>query len=284
MVYPNNTLKPILKWVGGKRWLLPTLHKIWPAFSDCTLVEPFTGGMSVALGLQPQQAILNDANPHLINLYMQIKKGLDIKHRFKNQESYYYKMRSKFNHLTSIKNYKTKEAASIFYYLIKTGFNGLCRFNNNGEFNVPFGLHRVINYHKSFVDYKNLFKNWSFYSKDFEKLKLKGNEFLYLDPPYDVEFTKYHSKDFTIDDQKRLAIWLDRHNGPMIASNQATKRMLELYRDFNFEVYTINAPRRVSCTGDRKPALEMLAFKNISNSYIKNKIITYNKNKMYIVS
>lgn len=268
MVTENQKLKPILKWVGGKRWLVPKLYDIWSEYNHLTLVEPFTGGMSVALGLIPNKAILNDANPHLINLYKQVKKGLDFKHRFQNTETYYYNKRDQFNKLIINNKVTTKESAALFFYLIKTGFNGLCRFNNRGIFNVPFGQHKSINYKIDLSIYKNLFNNWNFQNKDFEKLKLDGKEFLYVDPPYDVEFTKYHQQDFTFKDQIRLIEWLAKHKGPIVASNQATKRMIDLYRRYNFQVTTINAPRRVSCDGNREPALEMLAFKNIDNKFV----------------
>ena len=60
---------PILKWAGGKRWLLPTLQAIWQPYTERKLIEPFVGGMAVVLGLNPKQALLNDANEHLINFY-----------------------------------------------------------------------------------------------------------------------------------------------------------------------------------------------------------------------
>jgi DNA adenine methylase len=153
--------------------------------------------------------------------------------------------------------------------LIRTGFNGLCRFNSEGQFNVPFGQHRSIKYKTDFLEYKDVLNKWQFNNIDFEALTLNGDEFLYADPPYDVEFTKYHSKDFIWDDQLRLAEWLSRHKGPVIASNQATDRIIELYRDNHFNIITLSAPRKISCNGDRQPALEILALKGIPNSLLK---------------
>jgi len=268
MAIMNHTLKPIFKWVGGKRWLIPALDKIWRPYNDRKLVEPFTGGMAVALGLSPKYALLNDINPHLINLYNQVKKGLILNYRFKNNEAYFYNKRKRFNQLIESSQYKNQEAAAIFFYLIKTGFNGLCRFNNDGKFNVPFGQHKSINYDIDLDPYHKQFGDWQFNSKDFAKIKLTGDEFLYVDPPYDVEFTKYHKKDFNFADQIRLAEWLKNHKGPIIASNQATPRIIELYEDFGFSVKTLYAPRRVSCNGDRRPALEILAFKGIPKNII----------------
>ena len=87
----------------------------------------------------------------------------------------------------------------------RTGYNGLCRFNSQGGFNVPFGKYKKINYKKDFLTYKTIFKSWTFSCLDFEQLKINQEDFIYADPPYDVEFTKYSSKDFSFEDQERLA-------------------------------------------------------------------------------
>ena len=143
---PKNLLKPLLKWAGGKRWLLPRLSELWKPNRECRLVEPFMGSLSVALGLQPDRALLNDANIHLANLYNHLQQGLLVTIEMKNDHDFYYEMRARFNQLTSIGKSQTSEAAQIFYYLNRTGFNGLCRFNNSGGFNVPFGRYKTINY------------------------------------------------------------------------------------------------------------------------------------------
>lgn len=259
----SDKLKPLIKWAGGKRWLLPVLTQIWQPHSDLKLVEPFTGGMAVALGLNPKQAILNDANVHLINFYNQVRKGLQISNQLQNDSEFYYAMREKFNKLITTNSHQTPQAAELFYFLIRTGFNGLCRFNSSGRFNVPFGQHVSIKYRTHFNEYQPILKKWQFKSGDFDKIKLKGDEFIYADPPYDVEFTRYIAKDFVWDDQVRLAKWLHKHPGPVVASNQATQRIKELYLDLNFKVYLLPAPRMISCNGDRTKATEIVAVRNI---------------------
>jgi DNA adenine methylase len=176
-----------------------------------------------------------------------------------NDEVFYYDCRERFNDLISSQKYQNKEAAQLFYYLNRTGFNGLCRFNQKGCFNVPFGKYKKINYKQDFSDYKSVFQNWSFYCSDFEKLKIQTNSFIYADPPYDVEFRQYSAGGFSWDDQVRLAEWLVKQKVPAIASNQATPRILDLYTKLGFEIKTLPAPRRISCNGDRTPAIEMLA-------------------------
>ena len=146
------TLTPPLKWAGGKRWLVPHLTKIWQDHSHARLVEPFCGGLAVTLGLSPKNALLNDINPHLHNFYQQLKAGLKIVIATEKDSDHYYQHRERFNKLISDGKPNNSEAAQLFYYLNRTGFNGLCRFNKSGLFNVPFGRYKTINYKKDFLE------------------------------------------------------------------------------------------------------------------------------------
>jgi DNA adenine methylase len=262
-VLDDQRLRPPLKWAGGKRWQLPQLHSIWQSHSYRRLVEPFAGGLAVSLGLQPTDAILNDANAHLINFYHWIKRGLVIDVPMRNSRSSYLRARNRFNELLRTDLHKSREAAMLFYYLNRTGYNGLCRFNRQGEYNVPFGTHATINYVRDFSEYLDTFRDWTFVAGDFEKLALKPSDFIYADPPYDVDFTYYSKDGFGWDDQVRTASWLARHRGPVILSNQATPRIVNLYRKLGFKLRFLKAPRMISCNGDRSPAREVLATKNI---------------------
>jgi DNA adenine methylase len=257
------TLSPPLKWAGGKRWLVPYLLPIWQEYKDRRLVEPFCGGLAVALGLMPKQALLNDVNPHLINFYEQVKRGLKIDINVTNKEKVFYENRERFNELIKARKQKTLEAAQLFYYLNRTGYNGLCRFNRSGLFNVPFGSYKTINYVEDFYPYRPIFKNWEFSTVDFERLETERNDFIYADPPYDVDFTSYSAGGFTWEDQVRTAEWLSKHPGPVILSNQATPRIVTLYGELGFKLDYFNAPRRISCNGDRTAAHEVLAMKGL---------------------
>lgn len=256
-------LRPLLKWAGGKRWLVPHVEPLWEPYSHLRLVEPFCGGLAVALGLNPQAVLANDINPHLINFYNQVKAGLVVTLPMENSEGLYYEYRQRFNELIRAGKHNSKEAAELFYFLNRTGYNGLCRFNGKGEFNVPFGRYKAIKYVREFPEYTDLFQGWQFSSVDFAQLDVKGTDFIYADPPYDVEFTQYAKDDFKWDDQVRLAEWLAEHPGPVILSNQATERIVELYRELGFELQFLQGPRRISCNGDRTPAREVLATRNI---------------------
>jgi DNA adenine methylase len=260
---PEASIKPLLKWAGGKRWLLPTLLKRWQPKDGCRLVEPFMGSLSVALGLKPERALLNDANIHLANLYHHLQQGLVVEIEMKNDREFYYQMRSRFNQLTRAGKSQTSEAAQIFYYLNRTGFNGLCRFNNSGEFNVPFGRYKTINYVTDFREYQAVLQAWDITVGDFECLKLEPDDFIYADPPYDVQFTKYSQDDFKWEDQERLTKWLAQHPGKVILSNQATDRIVDLYKECGFTIDIVDAPRRISCNGDRRSAKEVIAYKGL---------------------
>jgi DNA adenine methylase len=256
-------VRPPLKWAGGKRWQLPHLRPLWAAASAPRLVEPFCGGLAVALGLLPTDALLNDANPHVINFYSWVQRGLILSIPLENDAALYYRHRTAFNEALATGRADTAEAASLFYYLNRTGYNGLCRFNARGEFNVPFGTHKRIAYASDFAVLQTLFKGWQFQSGDFQALGLRPDDFVYADPPYDVEFTEYSRGGFTWDDQVRTAEWLARHAGPVVLSNQATPRIKKLYRALGFRLRYLTAPRMISCTGDRTPAREVLATRNL---------------------
>lgn len=259
----DTSFKPPLKWAGGKRWLLPHLAPLWRPHRQRRYVEPFCGGLAASLGLRPETALLNDINPHLINFYKHLQRGLEISIEMKNEEESFYRQRNRFNKLIKDGKSETAEAAQLFYYLNRTCFNGLCRFNQSGEFNVPFGTHKAITYATGFTQFPQVFRNWAFTSCDIETLQVGPEDFIYADPPYDVEFTTYSAGGFSWDDQVRTAEWLAAHPGPVVLSNQATTRIVELYKKLGFEISYLDGPRRISCTGDRSAAKEVLAVKGL---------------------
>ncbi|MEE9218312.1 MAG: Dam family site-specific DNA-(adenine-N6)-methyltransferase [Acidobacteriota bacterium] len=255
--------RPPLKWAGGKRWQIPHLLEFWVPASRHRLVEPFCGGLAVTLGLMPRRALLNDINPHLINFYRALKKGLMIKMKMKNASHVYYSHRQRFNKLLAEGRTDSTDVASLFYYLNRTGYNGLCRFNRQGAYNVPFGRYKTINYKSDFRQYKSTFSRFEFISADFEQIPLEPKDFVYADPPYDVEFTQYSRHSFEWEEQVRTAEWLAQHPGSVILSNQGTDRIVKLYKQLGYELRFLKAPRLISCTGDRTPAREVLATRNL---------------------
>ena len=181
----------------------------------------------------------------------------------RNERELYYLHRSDFNRLITGRGLWSLKAASLFYYLNRTGYNGLCRFNRKGEFNVPFGRHDVIHYRRDFTSYRGALAPWVFRYGDFESVELEPDDFVYADPPYDVEFRQYAKDGFDWPEQERLARWLRRHSGPVVLSNQATDRIVELYRGLGYHLHFLSGPRNISRTGDRSPAREVLATRNL---------------------
>src|SRR6266571_3199408 len=236
----KKAVRPPLKWAGGKRWQLPFLKPLWERESSRRLVEPFCGGLAVTLGLLPERALLNDINSHLISYYLWLKKGLTISLSLANTSKQFYRYRRRFNRLLRTGMGDSAEAASLFYYLNRTGYNGLCRFNRSGEFNVPFGRYEKIGYKYNFSEYKDVFSSWEFINTYFDRVPLEPTDFVYADPPYDVEFTHYSKDGFGWDEQVRTAMWLAEHTGPVVLSNQATKRILSLYGDLGYRLKPLN--------------------------------------------
>ena len=257
------SVKPPLKWAGGKRWLVPHVRPIWEMHQERRLVEPFSGGLAVTLAMMPSRALLNDINPHAINFYRWLKKGLRVEVTMSNDRELYYAHREHFNYIITNGGVDSKEAAELFYYLNRTGYNGLCRFNRKGEFNVPFGRYKQIPYVSDFSTYARVFADWDFMVGDFEKIALHPDDLVYADPPYDVEFTQYSKEGFNWNDQVRLANWLAKHPGPVVLSNQATTRVIQLYEELGFSLRFLDAPRMINCTGDRSSAKEVLAIKGV---------------------
>jgi DNA adenine methylase len=242
---------------------VPQLERLWAAHTGRRLVEPFCGGLSVALGLRPQRALLNDVNPHLINFYRWLKRGLRIDLPMENDRALFYRHRQAFNQLLADGRGRTRDAASLFYYLNRTGYNGLCRFNSQGAFNVPFGRYARITYLQDFSVYRDALAGWQFSTADIARVPLDADDFVYADPPYDVEFTQYSRRGFRWEDQVRTAERLARHAGPVVLVNQATPRIEALYRGLGFTLTRLDAPRRINSTGDRSPAREVIAVRNL---------------------
>jgi DNA adenine methylase len=285
------SLLPPLKWAGGKRLLAPTIKQYFdnyynsspwpitkPGFSAPRFVEPFCGGLSVALEIGHYLTLANDINKDLINFYQQVAKGLEMKIECANEKEHFYQYRDWFNYLQSAHqvwtSYRNTEGhpvegltpnvrAQLFYYLNRTCFNGLCRYNRKGEFNVPYGRYKTITYKKNFNEYKEVIEAWEFSAVDFSQLNLLANDFIYCDPPYDASFTTYAPGGFSWEDQVRLIEWLAPHQGPILISNLATKRIVKLYTDAGYKIFYRPEPRRISSDGDRKPVKTLLATRNI---------------------
>jgi DNA adenine methylase len=262
-----------LKWAGGKRWLVPRLKQLLGHdLAQRRLVIPFCGGLGDALGLLPTRALLNDVNPYLINFYQWWQRGqlaLDPA-AFQDERTVYYLNRKRFNELILTGQADTAEAAALFFYLNRTGFNGLCRFNRTGGFNVPHGTRSKRLDLEAYAQYVagTVPADWCFTCGDFALLRAQHYsqenclaDIILCDPPYDGTFADYSQGGFTWADQERLVDWLTPHQGPVILCNAATDRIKKLYQAAGFQISILTAPRSIAGNGDRTPAQEVLAYR-----------------------
>jgi DNA adenine methylase len=263
-------MKPFIKWAGGKRWLAPRLKEFYERSHKIGWCEPCVGAGAAVLHIGPERALLNDANPHLINLYEHIRKGFSSKDiervQWVNTPTQYLANREIFNSLVGYPEQHTAWAALLFFYLTRTCFNGLVRFNRAGKFNVGYGKYQKIDYAAylaNFSSYTELFRDWQFSYGDFAWLRPQPGAVVYADPPYHGTFTGYSAEDFNYADQVRLALWLEAHDGPVIVSNSATDAMIAIYSDAGYTIEIVDAPRMISCDGDRTPAKELLAWRGL---------------------
>lgn len=273
----DKDVAPVLKWVGGKRQLLPEIRKYTPKdFS--TYYEPFVGGGAVLFSIQPKKAVINDINSELINLYEVIRDDVDLliedlkKH--KNDKEYFYNIRGmdrdreKYNKLTKI------QKASRMHYLNKTCYNGLFRVNQAGQFNSPFGNYKNPNITNEIVlravsDYFNQ-ANITFKCGDFEEgtKGIRRGAFVYFDPPYDpvsdsANFTGYSKGGFDREEQIRLKKLCDKLNDRgvrFLLSNSATDFIFDLYKDYHIEI--IKAKRSINSNGNKRGEVDEVLVRN----------------------
>jgi len=236
-----NSLTPVIKWAGGKRWLISKHGDLFPREYD-RLVEPFLGGASIFLKLSPKKALLADLNPDLITTYKaikndwkSIKNGLE-KHQGLHGKEHYYEVRSQVPT-------DPIQIAIRFLYLNRTCWNGLYRVNMKGFFNVPIGTKtKVLLPTDDFeVFSKRLKKGIRLINQDYSKTlkQIKPNDFVYVDPPYTVNhnhngFLKYNESIFSWNDQLKLRDAVDNAaslGAKIIVSQANHKSIRDLYQD-----------------------------------------------------
>ena len=272
-------MKPIIKWVGGKRSNLPYIKERLPAnfnkYSYQKYYEPFLGGAAVLLDLNPTNAVVSDINPELINMYIQVRDRVEevINHLtiYDNQheiwsdpKDYYYRVRGFFN--TELGT-NTAQQAARFIYLNKHCFNGLYRVNKKGEFNVPFNgklsgwsadpdhlrelSSRLKNVDIRCGDYLDTIKDAS------------NNDFVFFDSPYApitaTSFTDYTKEGFSYEDHVRLSELfkeLTNRGCYCLLTNHDTPLIRELYKDFRIEV--VDVRRSINRNGSVRTGKEVI--------------------------
>ena len=226
-------MKPIVKWSGGKSDELTHIMEHIPKTYN-TYLEPFIGGGAVYFHINPEKSVINDVHKELIDFYQSIKNEklddiYDFMKEHPNNEETYYKVRA-YNHDNILDN------AKRFYYLRKTCYRGMLRYNKKGEFNIPYGRYKTCNFEDlKNKDYENLLKNTEIYNKSFEYIFENYNDpenFMFLDPPYDSEFTDYGYCSFARDEQNKLAECFKNTKIKCLIIIGKTPFIEELYKDY----------------------------------------------------
>ena len=262
-------MKPFLKWAGGKHKLAPRILATLPKTK--TLVEPFVGSGAVFLMADYEHYVLSDINPDLILMYQQIQQNTEefisrakkVFEEDNNNSLDYYRLRKEFN---DSKN--PERRAELFIYLNRYCFNGLCRYNSKGGFNVPFGDYSGPSFpEKEVRDFGQKSKLATFVLQDFRGAMTSVTEdsSVYCDPPYipkstTASFTAYSGKGFELNDHKdirKLAKELQARKIPVLVSNSDTALSRQLYEGDTKQDFEVQ--RNISSNGNtRNKAGELL--------------------------
>lgn len=257
--------KPFLKWVGGKRSILPELIKRLPKEYD-NYYEPFLGGGALFFSIQREYAYLSDINFPLVITFQAVKddvegviRNLKI-HEENHSKKYYLEARER---LAKEKN--PAKIAALLIYLNKTCYNGLFRVNKAGEFNVPIGDYKKPN----ILNETNLratslvLQTAEIEQHDFSNLRPKLNCFYYLDPPYHETYDGYSGNGFADKEHEQLAEFckkIDKAGGYFMLSNSDTPFIRKLYKGYTVE--KVSASRSVSCKSHQRGRENELIIRN----------------------
>lgn len=259
--------KPILKWAGGKTQMLgeilPRVPKNYNRY-----IEPFFGGGALFFSLKPENAIIADSNPELINMYLQVANHLDdvIEHlqKYENTSEMFYDVRS-----LDWESLPKAEAAARTIYLNKTCFNGLYRVNKRGQFNTPFGNYK----NPKICDTDALrlaseeLKKATILCGDYQLVMehyAQPGDFVFLDPPYlpisqNSDFKRYTKEQFYEDDHVELAKMINilhERGCYVILTNSNHPLVHQLYEQYKIEI--IQTKRHISCHGDTRKGEDVI--------------------------
>ena len=292
------TLKPFVKWVGGKSQLVEQIEKMLPTDGENVLTkyaEPMVGGgalfFSILSKYDFEELYISDINAELINAYQAVKNDVDnliaklnemqmlfLPMDENGRKYFYYTVRERFNSTTLTVETATEKAAQ-FIFLNKTCFNGLYRVNRKGQFNVPMGAYKnpticddenLRNIHEALQNVTIVCGDYSL-SKSF----IDKDTFVYLDPPYrpiseTSGFTAYNSDVFDDNEQIRLSKFIDEINlsgAKIVLSNSDPKNVNEednffddLYK--NYKINRVEANRAINSKGDKRGKINELLICN----------------------
>lgn len=262
-------MNPVLKYRGGKAREISKFEAYIPKEYD-RYIEPFFGGGALYFYLEPKRAVINDLNTRLMGFYMELRDQyplmreqlnamqtvyeenqknymkVKINHpdeRIENQnEAFYYELRKMYNHLIPSKYLD----GVIYYFINKTAYSGMVRYNKNGEYNVPFGRYANFNTQIMAEKHSQLLQHAEVYNLDYSKIFAMAGEddFMFLDPPYDCTFNDYGNLDvvngFDEEQHRRLADEFGRLKCRALMIIGKTPLIEELYGSYIKEEYHRN--------------------------------------------
>lgn len=266
-------LRPFLKWAGNKYRIIDRILEVLPAGGR--LIEPFAGSAAVFLNTDYERYLLADTNADLINLYKTLKREgprfidecAPLFSERNNRPERYYRLREEFNRCEEL-----RRRAALFVYLNRHGYNGLCRYNASGGFNVPFGRYKrpyfpadeMLGFHHKAKATRTAFHQWDF-ARAIKQAQV--GDVVYCDPPYvplslSANFTAYSPGGFDLERQRSLAeiaAKAAQRGIPVLISNHNTDFTLNAYRGAR-QLSQFEVQRFISCNGHRREhAGELLA-------------------------
>lgn len=264
--------RAFLKWAGGKYTLVEAINRILPPGDK--LIEPFVGAGSVFLNSDYDHYLLNDINADLINLYQIVKRRpktyIQDARRFfterHNEADAFYSLRRRFN-----LSHDLYERSLLFLYLNRHGYNGLCRYNASGQFNVPFGKYKKPYYPEAELEFfADKAKRATFTCQPFQNSfrRARKGQVIYCDPPYlplspTASFTSYASGGFSLDEQAILAKKAEQaafNRGISVLISNHDTHLSRLYYQ-QAELTPLQVNRFISQKGDtRHKVAELLAY------------------------
>ncbi len=280
----NAAVKPVVKWAGGKRQILPQMLSNLPEQWN-RYFEPFVGGAAMFLALRnnhrAKMATIGDTNSELVNLYLEIRDNPEGLIRrisameFINERQSYTSARTLFNTIKGAEESKTERAA-LFLYLNRHCFNGLWRVNSSGNFNVPIGKYRnpSIPNPDEIRKYSGALQNVDIRCGDFESTVagVQPGDFVYFDPPYEPvsktsRFTSYTKTGFPFSEQQRLSDLCRKLDGMgvyFMVSNSYSPSIIELYGEFTIK--RIEAKRSINSDSHGRTGITELLITNYVHS------------------
>lgn len=254
----TSRIRPVLKWPGGKYRMLDAILEILP--QGKRLVEPFAGGGALFINSKFRSYLVNDINQDLITFYNAVKSGGDS---FINSCKSYFSEennnRDKFLLLRDLFNNHDPRPPELFLYLNRHGFNGLCRYNQKGGFNVPFGDYEKPYFPEVELKYlQKLSKKVKFTCNDFRVVfkSLRPGDVVYCDPPFlplspTSNFTSFSAGGFTIDDQVDLAHRAESSSVPVLISNHDVPMARDIFSKASI-IKSVPCRRSIAASGNSR--------------------------------